>query len=52
MLYVYVSYLYVCVCVCKCVVVVVRTVQCIFLKVYLSYFTFAERTQYYLAAIT
>ena len=52
-------YVCVCVCVCMCVYVCVYCVllllvrtKCIFLSVYLSNFTFAERTQFYLTAIT
>ena len=41
----------VCVCVCVLLLLLVMT-KCIFLSVYLSNFTFAERTQFYLTAIT
>ena len=44
-------YVCVCVCVCVCVLLLVMT-KCIFLNMYLSDFTFAERTQFYLTVIT
>ena len=40
-----------CVCVC-CVLLLLVMTKCIFLSVYLSNFTFAERTQFYMTAIT
>ena len=45
---------FVCVCVGGCVLLLLVHVgtKCIFLYVYLSDFTFAERTQFYLTAIT
>ena len=37
-----------CACVCMCVLLLLVRTKCIFLNVYLSDFTFAERTQFYL----